>query len=89
VQKLIKAKQGFIDVSVVMTIVTAFIGLMVCSYIIYKVIAQLAPTGNALTTTNNISAGFDNAINLILVAITIWVLAIAISALLILRGRRE
>ena len=31
--------------------------------------------------------GFDNAVNLILVAITIFILAIAISALLMLRGR--
>jgi large-conductance mechanosensitive channel len=37
---------------------------------------------------NNITGGFDNAINLILVAITIFILAIAISALLMLRGRQ-
>jgi hypothetical protein len=35
----------------------------------------------------NITTGFDNAIALILVAITIFILAIAISALLMLRGR--
>ena len=35
----------------------------------------------------NITTGFDNAVNLLLVAITIFILAIAISALLMLRGR--
>ena len=40
-----------------------------------------------LRQTENITAGFDDAINLILVAVTIFILAIAISALLMLRGR--
>jgi len=35
----------------------------------------------------NITGGFDDAVNLILVAITIFILAIAITALLMLRGR--
>ena len=35
----------------------------------------------------NVTGGFDDGINLILVAITIFILAIAISALLMLRGR--
>lgn len=36
----------------------------------------------------NITGGFDDAVNLILVAITIFILAIAIAALLMLRGGR-
>ena len=36
---------------------------------------------------NNVTGGFDDAVNLILVAVTIFILAIAISALLMLRGR--
>ena len=35
----------------------------------------------------NITTGFDSAVSLLLVAITIFILAIAISALLMLRGR--
>jgi len=35
----------------------------------------------------NVTGGFDDAVNLILVAITIFILAIAISALMMLRGR--
>jgi multisubunit Na+/H+ antiporter MnhB subunit len=45
--------------------------------------------GGILNNTNAITGGFDNTVALILVAITIWILAIAISALLILRGRQE
>ena len=43
--------------------------------------------GNASASITNITGGFDDAWNLILVAITIFILAIAISALLMLRGR--
>lgn len=38
-------------------------------------------------SVSNITSGFDNAVNLLLIAITIFILAIAISALLMLRGR--
>ena len=38
-------------------------------------------------SVNNVTAGFNNAVNLLLIAITIFILAIAISALLLLRGR--
>jgi len=46
-----------------------------------------ATYGNINRSINNVTGGFDDAINLILVAITIFILAIAISALLMLRGR--
>ena len=45
--------------------------------------------GNADASVTNITGGFDDAWNLILVAITIFILAIAISALLMLRGGRQ
>jgi hypothetical protein len=40
---------------------------------------------NVSFSIGNITGGFDSAVNLILVAITIFILAIAISALLLLR----
>ena len=43
---------------------------------------------NASRSLGNITAGFDNAVNFLLIAITIFILAIAIAALLMLRGRR-
>jgi TRAP-type C4-dicarboxylate transport system permease small subunit len=81
--------QAVVDLSVVLMIVIAFAGLMVIGYIIWTVRGQLTgPSSDANTTLDEITGGFDDAIGLILVAITIFVLAIAISALLMLRGRQ-
>ena len=46
-----------------------------------------ATTGTTLNSLANVTSGFDDAVNLLLVAITVFILAIAISALLMLRGR--
>ena len=81
--------RGVVDLGVVLMIGIAFAGLMVVAYIIYTLVDQLGATGDAANTMANITAGFDNAIALILVAITIFILAIAISALLLLRGSRQ
>ena len=76
-----------IDLTVVLMIGIAFAGLMVVSFVIFTLKDQLNPTGDAERTINNITAGFDDAINFLLIAITIFILAIAIAALLMLRGR--
>jgi len=76
-----------VDLGVVLMIGIAFAALMVISYIMFTLVDQLNATGAAAKTMANITAGFDNAIALILVAITVFILAIAISALLLLRGR--
>ena len=60
---------------------------MVIAYIIFTLKDQLGATGDAATSIANITTGFDDAVNLLLVAITIFILAIAITALLMLRGR--
>ena len=86
-RKLRENIHGVVDLGVVLMIGIAFAALMVVSYIIFELKTQLNPTGSALNTITNITTGFDNAIALILVAITIFILAIAISALLMLRGR--
>jgi hypothetical protein len=89
--------KGVVDLGVVLMIGIAFACLMVIAFIIFKVRDQLLPTAPGVTTSvdynnswnsiRNVTNGFDNAVNLILVAITIFILAIAISALLMLRGR--
>jgi len=86
-RNILTDSRGIIDLGVVLMIGVAFAALMVVGYIIYKLKDQLNPTGNALNSINNITVGFDNAVNLILVAITIFILAVAIGALLMLRGR--
>ena len=88
-RNLLKSLHGVVDLGVVLMIGIAFAGLMVIAFIIYSLKTQLNPSGSALNTITNITVGFDNAIALILVAITIFILAIAISALLMLRGRQQ
>jgi len=81
---------GVIDLGVVLMIGIAFAALMVIAYIIWTVKDQLVNTSTTAETNNsiaNITGGFDDAVNLMLIAITIFILAIAISALLMLRGR--
>ena len=88
---------GIVDMGVVLMVGIAFVALTVVAYIIFTVRDNLVPNAPGATTStaynntyyqvHNITAGFDNAVTLILVAITIFILAIAISALLILRGR--
>ena len=83
--KLIKDMKGVIDLGVVLMIGIAFTALTVVAYIIWTLRDQLYSTAPGATTTSyynssyyqagNITAGFDNAIALILVAITIFILA--------------
>jgi len=87
-----------VDLSVVLMIGVAFAGLMVIAYIIWTVKDLLTPTVPSASSTaeynatynslGNITAGFDNTVGLIIVAITIFILAIAIAALMMLRGRQ-
>jgi len=81
---------GIINLSVVIMFVLVFAGLTVIAYIIWTIEGELittTTTAKVNTSIHNITAGFDSAVNLILVAITIFVLALAISALLLLRRR--
>ena len=81
---------GVVDLSVVLMIGVAFAALMVIAYIIWTLKGQLTETTSSAqqnASLTNITGGFDDAVNLLLVAITIFILAIAISALLMLRGR--
>lgn len=80
--------RAVVDLGVVLMIGIAFAALVVVAFIIWTLKDQLAPTGAALQSITNITTGFDNAVNLLLVAITVFILAIAISALLMLRGGR-
>ena len=87
---------AIVDLSVVLMIGIAFAALAVVAFIIWTLKDTLWHTPTAADTAaynasysqaGNITVGFDDAIALILVAITVFILAIAISALLLLRGR--
>jgi len=88
-RSLLDDTKAMIDLGVVLMIGIAFVGLMVVAYIIWTVYDQLDATSGTqeYNSLQNITAGFDDAVNLLLIAITIFILAIAISALLMLRGR--
>jgi len=89
--------EGIMDLSLILMIGIAFVALVVVAYVIYQLRDQLLPHAPTASDTGlyngtymqvkNLTVGFDNAIALILVAITIFILAIAISALLIIRSR--
>jgi len=82
--------RAVIDLNIVLMIGVAFAALMVIAYIIWTLKAELVTTTTSAETNSsiaNITTGFDSAVNLLLVAVTIFILAIAISALLMLRGR--
>jgi len=90
-----------VDLSVVLMIGIAFTGLIVVAFIIWTIDDTLMPTAPTVadtaaynatyeqinTSLNAITGGFDDAIGLLIVAITIFILAIAISALMMLRSR--
>ena len=89
-RKLWENTKAVVDLGVVLMIGIAFAALMVIAYIIWELDDQLDVTSgsSADQSLGNVTGGFDDAVNLLLVAITIFILAIAISALLMLRGRR-
>ena len=98
-EKIKRDAHAMVDLGIVITIGIVFAGMTVGAYILWTIYTQLLPgkatqqtgTGRAANMfrnqSANITAGFDNAIALILVAITIFILALALSALLMLRGR--
>ena len=85
-RSLLENTRAVVDLGIVLMIGIAFASLMVVAYIIWTLKAQLG-SGDWDNSITNITSGFDDAVNLLLIAITIFILAIAISALLMLRGR--
>jgi hypothetical protein len=93
-----ESKDAVVDLSIVIMIGIVFAALMVIAYINFTLKDTLVPVAPSATTTaaynktyntiGNVTVGMDSAFNLILVAITIFILALAIAALLMLRGRR-
>ena len=87
---------GIVDLGVIIGIGIAFVGMMVVAYLVWLLndtaVESWTGKGDDWQVINasmrNITTGFDSAINLILVAVTIFILALAISALLLLRGRQ-
>ena len=89
-KRLKENTRAVIDLSVVLMIGIAFAALMVVAYIIWTINGMLTTTASSAAQNASllaITGGFDDAVGMLIVAITIFILAIAISALLMLRTR--
>ena len=86
-RSLKESVSGVVDIGIVLMIGIVFAGLMVIAFIIWTINDQLGATGAAANSIANVTNGFDDAVNLMLIAITVFILTIAIGALLMLRGR--
>ena len=89
-RKLREDVRGFVDVGVGISIGILFAGLMVIAYIIWMLRDQLiTKTSSAALNSSigNITTGFDNTVILLLTVVVIWLLALAIMALLIIKKK--
>jgi len=89
-RSLKESTHAMVDLGVILMLGIAFAGLMVFAYIIFTIKDNLTETTSSRSqnlSLINITTGFEDGVNLLLVAITIFILAIAISALMMLRGR--
>lgn len=87
-RKLSDDLRGAVDLAIVLTIGIVFAGLMVIAYIIWTLNDQLGATGDAANSIANVTGGFDDFINLILIVITVFILALAIAALYMIYQRK-
>jgi membrane-anchored glycerophosphoryl diester phosphodiesterase (GDPDase) len=87
-RSLLKNTHGMLSLGVVIVIAVIFVVLMFMAYLIYTLKTMLNPTGDALATTNNITKGFDQAVNFMVIAVIILIVALAIGAFFSIRGGR-
>ena len=90
IRNFIKNRDAF-AVDNVIGVGIIFASLMVMAFIIYTISDQLiTPTTSATvnSTIGNITAGFDSAIALLLVAVTVMILGIMLSYMFIFRQKR-
>jgi len=90
--KLKNDVEGFIDVGVGIGIGILIAGLMVIAYIIWTLQAQLITTASPAamnSSIKNITTLFDNAIVLIGIVVVVWLLALAIISLIVLKQKAQ
>lgn len=100
-RSLLKNQEGVIDIMVAITVGIVFAALMVIAYIIWTLNKAITPaalagagTGDAaynitrnatMKSLANITAGFDQTVKIIIIAVLVAVLAIALGYLMMLR----
>lgn len=90
--RLLKDVRGFVDVGTGIALGILFAALMVISYIIWTLQGQLiTPASSAAMNSSigNITSGFDQMILFLLIVVTIWLLALALMALVVLKKKTE
>lgn len=90
--KLRDDARGFIDVGVGIGIGILIAGLMVIAYIIWTLQSQLITTASTAAmnaSIKNLTTLFDNAILLIGIVVVVWLLALAIISLIVLKKKAE
>ena len=73
----------------ILTIGLVFAGLMILAYVIFTIEDSLGATGDAALSIANITGGFDDAVNLLIIAITIFILALMIAALYLIKQKKK
>ena len=88
-KKLSKAKEGFIDVGTAISISLVMVALMVSAYIIWTLSDKLIATGGtaADNSIGNITDLFDTSVSLFAIVILVWLLALALMALIVLKKK--
>ena len=85
-RSLLNNLKGMISLGSVIVIAVVFVVLMFMAYLIYKLKDMLGATGDALNTVNNVTKGFDSAVNFLVIAVIILIVALAIGAFFAIRG---
>ena len=94
--KLLSDLRGMISLGSVIVIAVIFVVLMFMAYVIFKIKDMLWATAPGATTTydynsswysmRNITVGFDSAVNFLVIAVIILIVALAIGAFFAIRG---
>ena len=97
--KLLKDTHGMLSLGSVIVIAVIFVVLMFMAYVIFKIKDMLWTAAPGATTTydynsswyaaRNITVGFDSAVNFLVIAVIILIVALAIGAFFAIRGSRE
>ena len=76
----------------ILTIGLVFAGLMILAYVIFTIEDSLVTPETSATVNAslaNITGGFDDAVNLLIIAITIFILALMIAALYLIKQKKK
>ena len=86
-----KNVKAFVNLEAILSIGLIFAGLMILAYVIFTIQDSLiTPTTSATVNASlaNITGGFDDAVNLLIIAVTIMILALMIACLYFIKVGR-